>query len=431
MQFVRRGGRLTVYAWAALLYLAGAIGLGSLSRRRLGRPDVIIDVGNGLPFLSPLYSRVPVIELVHHVHREQWPVVMPPVLARFGWWVESWVAPRVYRRCRYVTVSGATRAELVDLGIDADRISVIYNGTPPVTEEPTPRDSRPHLVVLCRLVPHKRVEFAMRAVAALAPQWPELTLTVAGQGWWEPKLREFAETLGVTDRVHFAGHVTEQAKHDLFSRAWIALTPSLKEGWGLTIVEAGARGTPTVAMAGAGGVAEAVIDGESGLLATDEEHFIGLVAELLRDDERREAMGVVAAKHAQSFTWEESGARFVALIEEAGPEPPLAYLVLPCQGYPSGASQGRWVRLKAALSGLAIPNGGDNRPGHQRWPHAPRPVPPTAVSMPETPRMSSAATSLCRATSRATGRCHRHRVGKEPVSSVQQGFRRVTTGHEA
>jgi glycosyltransferase involved in cell wall biosynthesis len=318
VEFVRRGGRLTVYAWAALLYIAGALGIGPLSRRRRGRPDVIIDVGNGLPFLSPLYARVPVIELVHHVHREQWPVVMGPAMARFGWWVESWLAPRVYRRCRYVTVSEASRADLVELGVDADRISVIHNGTPPVTGEPTPRQTRPNLVVLCRLVPHKRVEVAMRAVAALAPRWPELTLTVAGQGWWEPNLREFARELGIGDRLHFAGYVTEEAKHQLFSQAWVALTPSLKEGWGLTIVEAGARGTPTVAMAGAGGVAEAVIDGESGLLAIDEAHFIALVGQLLADDARREAMGVIAAKHAQSFTWEESGARFAALIEGAG-----------------------------------------------------------------------------------------------------------------
>jgi glycosyltransferase involved in cell wall biosynthesis len=89
----------------------------------------------------------------------------------------------------------------------------------------------------------------------------------------------------------------------------------MKEGWGLTIVEAGARGTPTVAMAGAGGVAEAVVDGESGLLATDEAQFVTQVAELLGDDARREAMGVAAAKHALSFTWEHSGARFADLIE--------------------------------------------------------------------------------------------------------------------
>jgi glycosyltransferase involved in cell wall biosynthesis len=281
---------------------------------------VVIDVGNGLPFLSPLYARVPVIALVHHVHREQWPVVMGPVQARFGWWVESWLAPRVYRRCRYVTVSQASRAELVALGVDEERITVIYNGTPLVegtaesTVEPAARDPYPSLVVLCRLVPHKRVEVALRAVAALAPDMPALRLTVAGQGWWEPRLRELADSLGIGDRVRFAGYVSDQAKHELLSRAWVALTPSLKEGWGLTIVEAGIHGTPTIAMAGAGGVAEAVLDGESGLLANDEQHYVTLLGELLRDDARREAMGVIAAKHARSFTWEHSGACFAALI---------------------------------------------------------------------------------------------------------------------
>lgn len=316
--FVRRGGRLSVYPWAALLYLAGVLGAGPLSRRRRGRPDLIVDVGNGMPFLSPLYARVPVIALVHHVHREQWPVVMGPALARIGWWVESWLAPRVYRRCRYVTVSAASRADLVALGVDESRICVIHNGTPPVTGEPTPRDVHPSLLVLCRLVPHKRVELALRAVAELAPAMPALTLTVAGQGWWEQPLRELASSLGIADRVRFAGFVAEETKHELLSRAWVALTPSLKEGWGLTIVEAAARGTPTVAMSGAGGVAEAIVDGESGLLAADEDQFVAMVGELLRDPDRREAMGVLAAKHALSFTWEHSGARFAELIEEVG-----------------------------------------------------------------------------------------------------------------
>jgi glycosyltransferase involved in cell wall biosynthesis len=313
--FVRLGGRLSVYVQAALAYVGGALGLGPLSRRRLGRPDVIVDVGNGMPFLSPLYARIPVIELVHHVHRYEWPAVMGPTLARIGWWLESWLAPRVYRRCRYVTVSEASRADLILLGVDESRITVIHNGTPPVAGEPVPRDAHPSLLVLCRLVPHKRVEMALRAVAALAPTTPAVTLTIAGQGWWERPLRELASSLGITDRVHFAGFVPEEAKHELFSRAWVALTPSYREGWGLTIVEAGARGTPTVAMAGAGGVAEAVVDGETGLLATDENHFIALIGELLGDETRREALGMMAAKHAQSFTWEHSGARFAALIE--------------------------------------------------------------------------------------------------------------------
>ncbi len=315
--FLRRGNRLTVYAWAAMLYLAGALGHGPLSRRRLGRPNLIIDVGNGLPFLSVLYARVPVLALVHHVHREQWPVVMGRTAARFGWWVESRLAPWAYRHCRYVTVSEASRAELATLGVGLNRITVIHNGTPEVADAPVARDPEPNLVVLGRLVPHKRVEIALRTTAALAKQIPGLTLTVAGHGWWEPKLRELAEELQITDRVRFAGFVNDDEKHEVLSRAWVALTPSLKEGWGLTIVEAGARGTPTVALAGAGGVAEALIDGETGLIAADEGHFIALVGELLHDHARREAMGTAAGKHALSFTWEQSGARFAALVTAA------------------------------------------------------------------------------------------------------------------
>jgi len=98
LRIIRAGGRHTVYLYAAVIYLAGVVGLGPLARRRLGRPSVIVDVGNGMPFLSRLYARRPVIALVHHVHREQWPVVFGPRVARIGWWIESRLAVRVYRR---------------------------------------------------------------------------------------------------------------------------------------------------------------------------------------------------------------------------------------------------------------------------------------------------------------------------------------------
>ncbi|MEU5946442.1 glycosyltransferase family 4 protein [Micromonospora sp. NPDC047465] len=317
VRVLRRGGRHTVYLRAALVYLAGALGLGPLARRRGGRPDVIVDVGNGLPFLSALYALCPVIALVHHVHREQWPVVLGRWLARFGWWVESWLAPRVYRRCRYVTVSEATRRELATLGIDLARIAVVHNGTPDMPVGPVPRTPHPSLVVLGRLVPHKQVELALHAVAGLAGELPGLTLVVAGQGWWEPHLRRLADELGITDRVRFTGFVSDAEKGELLASAWVALTPSLKEGWGLTIVEAGAVGTPTIAFRGAGGVEEALVDGETGLLADDVDDFVAKVRVLLTDDALRTAMGAAARAHAARFTWPVSGEKFAALVARA------------------------------------------------------------------------------------------------------------------
>ncbi len=141
-------------------------------RGRLGNFDVVVDVQNGLPFLARLYARKPVVLLIHHVHREQWRVVLGPLAARFGWWVESWLSPRVHRACRYVTVSEVTRSELAELGVDRERVTIVHNGTPTATGPRVQRTEEPSLLVLGRLVPHKRVEIAIRAVAELAPTHP-------------------------------------------------------------------------------------------------------------------------------------------------------------------------------------------------------------------------------------------------------------------
>lgn len=317
IRLVRRGGRHTVYLRAALYYLTGALGFGPLSRRHGGRPDVLVDVCNGLPFMTPLWSRRPIVRLIHHIHREQWHVVLPAWAARLGWWVESSLAIRVYRRCHHVTVSEATRQELIQLGVPAEQTSVVHNGTPPLPHTDVERPASPLLVTLNRLVPHKRVEVALRTVATLADELPELRLVVAGQGWWEARLREVANELGITDRVEFRGFVTEEEKAALLSSAWVALTPSLKEGWGLTIVEAGSAGTPTVAFRSAGGVVEAVVDGQTGLLADDLDDYVAKVRTLLHDHELRQQLGAAAREHAASFTWPAAGSRFAALLESA------------------------------------------------------------------------------------------------------------------
>jgi glycosyltransferase involved in cell wall biosynthesis len=319
VRVVRGGGRHTVYLFAALVYLAGALGFGPLSGRRLGRPDLIVDVCNGLPFFSRVYARRPVIALVHHVHREQWRVIFGPVAARIGWWIESRLAVRVYRSCPYITVSESSRAELVGLGVAADRITVIRNGTPEVSGPSVPRTAHPSLLLLGRLVPHKRVELALRATALLSLELPSVQLVVAGQGWWETPLRRLTAELGIEDRVRFAGFVSEEDKHELLCGSWVAVTPSIKEGWGLTIVEAAAHGTPSVAFRSAGGVCEAIVDGRTGILVDDEVDFLRAVRRLLSDADRRAELGNAARAYAQRFTWAASAATFARVVAEQLP----------------------------------------------------------------------------------------------------------------
>jgi glycosyltransferase involved in cell wall biosynthesis len=290
--YVRRGGRFTVYlraAWALVV------------RRR--SYDVVIDVQNGMPFWAPLFTRARVVNVTHHLHYEQWTAVFGATLGRVGWWLESRVAPRVYRRCRYLTVSAATRADLVAVGVAAERIAVVYSGLDapvlPVDSAAWPRSPQPSVVVLGRLVPHKRVELAMDAVAAI----PGATLTVIGHGYWEPQLRDYARRLGIEAAVRFAGFVDDVTKHRLLASAWVHALPSVKEGWSLAVVESAAHGTPTVAFRSAGGPAESVLDGETGLLVEDVAGFGAALRRLLTDTELRDGMARAARAHAARFSW--------------------------------------------------------------------------------------------------------------------------------
>ena len=302
-RFLRRGGRFSVYP------------LGLLQALRLRRRvDVVVDVQNGIPFWAPLVARGPVVNLVHHVHREQWPEVFGPLRARFGWWLESRVAPRVYAGSQHLVVSAATRDELVGLGVDAARTTVVYSGREQVVEPVVDRSDAPSLVVLGRLVPHKRVELAMETVAALRPTHPDLVLHVVGHGYWHDELVAYAERLGLPDAIRFHGFVDDDTKNRLLASAWVNLLPSLKEGWGLAIIEAGALGLPSVAFREASGTNESVLDGETGYLVDDVQEMAEVTGRLLADPVLRKELGEGAREFASGFSWAATGAAVDRLL---------------------------------------------------------------------------------------------------------------------
>ncbi len=306
VRYVRRGNHLDVYLH----------GVWNLLLRRFGKVDLVVDVQNGLPFFTRVATRRPVVVLVHHVHREQWPVVFPGLLGKVGWWIERRLAPVLYRTSQYIAVSRATRAELSTLGVDKSRIAIVHNGTAPPPAVAAERSPTPALVVVGRLVPHKQVEHAVDAVVALRQEHPQVQLTIVGSGWWEDDLRKYVAEAGAGDLVTFEGHVSEERKHEILARSWLMLLPSLKEGWGLVIGEAGAHRVPTVAYSSAGGTRESVLQERSGLLVGDQVEFTGAVRELLRDTDRRKRLGDGAHDMSRGFAWESSQSSFVRVLTE-------------------------------------------------------------------------------------------------------------------
>ncbi len=305
VRYLRRGTKLTVYP------------AGLRTMRADGPWDLVVDVQNGIPFFTRLARRGPVVVLVHHVHREQWPIVYPGLPGRIGWFLESQISPRVYRGTQYIAVSRATRSELQALGVPGSHIAVVHNGTAPVVPVAARKSSTPTLCVVGRLVPHKRVEHAIDAALQLRARHPGLRLHVVGSGWWEEELRGYAAVRGAGDTVVFEGHVTERRKQEIYARCWALALPSLKEGWGLVIGEAAMHGTPAVAYRSAGGTQESIEDQVSGILVDRQADFTAALGLILDDEARRMALSSGAREHGEKFTWEHSQAAFAHVVAAA------------------------------------------------------------------------------------------------------------------
>jgi glycosyltransferase involved in cell wall biosynthesis len=309
----RAGGPYTVYIRAGLAMVASRVGLGSL---RGIRPDVVIDSQNGLPFLARLAFGRRVVLLVHHCHREQWPVA-GRARGRIGWFVESWLSPRLHRDNQYVTVSLPSVRDLADLGVDIHRVAVVRNGLDelPAGAPETGRSATPRVVVLSRLVPHKQIEDALDAVAVLRNRIPDLHLDVVGGGWWQDRLLEHAQRLGIAEAVTFHGHVDEATKHALVQRSWVHVLPSRKEGWALAVVEAAQHSVPTVGYRSSGGLTDSVVDGVTGLLVDNRDELVDRLEELLGDAVLREEMGAKAQARSREFSWPQSAAAMRTVLE--------------------------------------------------------------------------------------------------------------------
>lgn len=309
----RGGGPYSVYIWAGLAMVLARIGLGPLRR---ARPDVVIDTQNGLPFLARLAFGKRVAVLVHHCHRELWPVA-GPVMGRVGWFVESRLSPRLHRRNQYVTVSLPSARDLNELGVDSGRIAVVRNG---LDEAPEPtlelaRSADPRLVVLSRLVPHKQIEDALEAVAQLRADVPGLHLDILGGGWWQQRLVDHAELLGITDAVTFHGHVDDVTKHRVLQQSWVHVLPSRKEGWGLAVTEAAQHGVPTIGYRASGGLTDSIVDGVTGLLVDDRDGLVSGLRQLLSDPVLRVQLGSKAQARSDEFSWAQSADAMRSVLE--------------------------------------------------------------------------------------------------------------------
>ncbi|HZV90547.1 MAG TPA: glycosyltransferase, partial [Candidatus Nitrosocosmicus sp.] len=179
----------------------------------------------------------------------------------------------------------------------------------------------PEIVFLGRLRRYKGAQHAICALPLVVASVPAAHLTIVGDGPYRPELERLARELGVTERVRFLGAVPQAEKVAVLNRAQVAVNPSPKEGWGLTVIEANACGVPVVASRSPG-LIESVRDRETGLLVPHGDHralAAGLV-QLLTDRDLRLEQARAAIAWARTFDWETCYRKSRAVMELAARE---------------------------------------------------------------------------------------------------------------
>jgi glycosyltransferase involved in cell wall biosynthesis len=301
------------------------LALAQLYRRRLReeRFDLVLEDINKVPFFTPCYVSAPVLAVVPHlfggtVFREASPLVGGLV------WAHESLIPLVYRGVPFLVISESTRDDLVRRGIPRDRIDVVRcgleQGAYSVAVPPESR-VRPVIVFVGRLRKYKGAQFAIRALPHVLSRVPEARLEIVGDGPYRESLKSLARALEIEDKVEFMGPLLHRYKVETLNQAMVAVAPSPKEGWGLTVIEANACGTPVVASRSPG-LIESVRDGETGVLVPhgNVRALADALADLLTDHPRRVAMANAGIRWAGQFTWERTYRESRAVMERAAGE---------------------------------------------------------------------------------------------------------------
>ncbi|MDG2051004.1 MAG: glycosyltransferase family 4 protein [Myxococcota bacterium] len=285
---------------------------------RRDRFDVVVECLNKVPYYAPLFAARPVLALCHHLFGEvAFQQVSAPIAAAV--WASERLIPSFYQGCEFLAISESTARDLAKRGLDADRIQVSHPGIDRPQEEvdvAIPRKRR--VIYVGRLEAYKKIDILLRAMKKIEPRWPEAEIFIVGRGPALSGLQDLARTLGLSDRTHFSGFITNAERDALLASSRVCVCPSEKEGWGLTVIEANATGTPVVAT-DADGLRDSVRDGETGFLVGDEdvEGFARAIGRLLDDDALALRMSQAALDWSRTFDWERSADDMAEALERA------------------------------------------------------------------------------------------------------------------
>jgi glycosyltransferase involved in cell wall biosynthesis len=303
IKIMRVGSPKTLYLLAPLTYL-----------RLKEKFEVIIDVENGIPFFTPLFSRNKNIILhIHHIHKDVWFKQLNPLFASIGWFLETQFMPLVYRKKRVITLSESSKTDIENAKIA--KVSGIVNpGINFVSYKSYKKESEPAILFLNRIRKYKGLDILLKAIKELKDINIKPKVIVAGDGDYLGEMKKYVNNNQLSN-VSFIGRVNENKKKELMQKAWIFVNPSFKEGWGIVNIEANYFGTPVIG-SNVSGIKDSIQNKKTGLLFEygNSHELAEKIKIMITDNKLLEQFSKNARLWAKKFNWDKKAKEYLNLL---------------------------------------------------------------------------------------------------------------------
>lgn len=270
--------------------------------------DVVIDEVHGIPFFTPWYVKEKKIVLICEVAGDLWIKIFGLFFGLLGRMIEKFYLFLVYKSILFITISDSTKKDLIREGVKEKNIIVLPMGiSVPQDIKDIKKEKEKTLIFVGRLTVAKGIEEALNALGEIVKRNKDIRLWIVGRGEtsYVQKLRRMCRQLHIEDKVAFYGFVPESRKFLLLARAHLLIHPSLREGFGLTIPEAGYVGTPVIVY-NSPGLRDIVKNGKNGVLITENspKSLASAIMQLLSDDLLYQKLCQGAREEARQYNWD-------------------------------------------------------------------------------------------------------------------------------
>lgn len=281
--------------------------------------DILVEDINKIPFYTPLYLNLPTLVVVPHLFAT---TVFKEINFLLGSYIYLAERPMVwvYKGRKFNVISESTADDIAARGVDRSDISVVHCGIDNETynfDPQTAKYKKPTVLYLGRIKKYKSIDDLIVAFEKVLKEVPEAQLKIVGAGDYLPALKTLAGKLKIRDRVEFPGFVSKEDKVDILRRSHVAVYPSLKEGWGLTNIEANACGTAVIA-ANSPGLRDSVQPNRTGFLyeygRTDD--LAEKLVKILTEENTRARLEKGGMEWVRKFSWDSAADKFLEILEE-------------------------------------------------------------------------------------------------------------------